>query len=92
MDFEKKAKGLFRILVDDILLDYKNYSHHWTTGRALDMSPFPLLPRDAYVSILLSEVEPEQRPSGNGDREAVVVGADLCDSEGECANTECTLH
>ena len=27
-----------------------------------------------YVPILLSEVEQEQRPSGNGDREAIVVG------------------
>ena len=39
----------------------------------------------AYVSILLSEVEHEQRPSGNGDREAIVVGAGLCDGEGERA-------
>ena len=31
----------------------------------------------AYVPILLSEVEQEQRPSGNGDREAIVVGAGL---------------
>ena len=33
--------------------------------------------------ILLSEVEQEQRPSGNEDREAIVVGAGLCDGEGE---------
>ena len=31
----------------------------------------------AYISILLSEVEQEQRPSGNEDREAIVVGAGL---------------
>ena len=37
----------------------------------------------AYVPILLSEVEQEQRHSGNGDREAIVVGAGPCDSEGE---------
>ena len=37
----------------------------------------------AYVPILLSEVKQEQRPSGNGDGEAIVVGAGLCDSEGE---------
>ena len=37
----------------------------------------------AYVPILLSEVEQEQRPSGNGDCEAIVVGAGLCDGEGE---------
>ena len=53
-----------------------------------DMSPFPLVPRGplaAYFPILLSEVEQEQRPSGNGDREAIVVGAGLCDGEGERA-------
>ena len=37
----------------------------------------------AFIPILLSEVEQEQRPSGNGDREAIVVGAGLCESEGE---------
>ena len=42
----------------------------------------------AYVLILLSEVEQEKRPSGNGDREAIVVGAGLCDGEGERAYTE----
>ena len=36
----------------------------------------------AYDPILLSEVEQEQRLSGNGDREAIVVGAGLCDGEG----------
>ena len=41
----------------------------------------------AYVPILLSEVEQEQRPSGIGDREAIVVGAGLCDGEGERAYT-----
>ena len=41
----------------------------------------------AYVPILLSEVEQEQRPSGNGDREVIVVGAGLCDGEGERAYT-----
>ena len=41
----------------------------------------------AYVPILLSEVEQEQRPSGNGDREAIVVGAGLCDGKGEHAYT-----
>ena len=38
------------------------------------MSPFPLLSRGAYVSFLLSDVEQEQKPSGNGEREAIVVG------------------
>ena len=41
----------------------------------------------AYIPILLNEVEQEQRPSGNGDREAIVVGAGLCDGEGERAYT-----
>ena len=39
----------------------------------------------AYIPILLSEVEQEQRPSGNGDREAIVEGAGLRDGEGERA-------
>ena len=41
----------------------------------------------AYVPIFLSEVEQEQRPSGNGHREAIVVGAGLYDGEGERAYT-----
>ena len=41
----------------------------------------------AYSPILLSEVEQEQRPSGNGYREALVKGAGLCNSEGERAYT-----
>ena len=41
----------------------------------------------AYIHILLIEVEQEQRPSGNGDREAIVVGAGLCNGEGERAYT-----
>ena len=45
----------------------------------------PRPPGAAYVPILLSEVEQEQRPSGNGDREAIVVGAGPCDGEGERA-------
>ena len=40
-----------------------------------------------YVPNLLSEVEQQQRPSGNGDREAIVVEAGLCDGEGERAYT-----
>ena len=38
----------------------------------------------AYLPILLSE---EQSPRGNGDREAIVGGAGLCDNEGERAYT-----
>ena len=41
----------------------------------------------AYVPILLSEVEQEQRPSRNRDSEAIVVGAGLCHGEGERAYT-----
>ena len=44
------------------------------------------------VPILLSEVEQEQRPSGNGDREAIVVGAPSCDSEGDRAYTRYAPH
>ena len=49
------------------------------------MSPFLLVPLGAaYVPILLSEVDQEQR---TGDREAIVVRAGLCDDEGERAYT-----
>ena len=41
----------------------------------------------AYVPILQNEVEQEQRPSGSGDCEAIVVGAGLCDGEGERSYT-----
>ena len=37
--------------------------------------------------IWLSKVEQEERPSGNGDRKVIVVGAGLCDGEGERAYT-----
>ena len=46
----------------------------------------------AYIPVLLSEVKQEQRPSGNGDREAIVVGAGLCDGEGERAYTGYAPH
>ena len=46
----------------------------------------------AYIPILLSEVEQEQRPSGNEDREVIVVGAGLCDGEGERAYTAYAPH
>ena len=59
--------------------------------RVSDMSPFPLVPRRplgaAYVPSLLSEVEQEHRQPGNRDREAIVVGAGLCDGEGGRAYT-----
>ena len=41
----------------------------------------------AYVSILLIEVEQEQKLSANGDREAMIVGDGVCDGEGERAYT-----
>ena len=46
----------------------------------------------AYIPILLSEVEQEQRPSGNEDREAIAVEAGLCDGEGERACTAYAPH
>ena len=51
-----------------------------------------MAPWGAYVPILLSEVEQEQRPSGSGDRESIVVGAGLCDGEGERAYTGYATH
>ena len=45
-----------------------------------------------YIYILLSEVEQQQRLSRNGDREAIVVGAGLCDIEGERANIAYAPH
>ena len=41
----------------------------------------------AYIPILLGEIEQEQTPSGNEDREAIVKEAGLCNSEGERAYT-----
>ena len=46
----------------------------------------------AHIPNLLSEVEQEQRPSGNEDREAILVGAGLCDGEGERAYTAYAPH
>ena len=63
--------------------------------RASDMSPFslePAAPRAAYVPILLSEIEQEQRLSRNGDRQVIVVGAGLRDGEGKRANTGYAPH
>ena len=64
--------------------------------RASDMSEFPVCAPwplgAAYIPILLSEVEQEQIHSGNGDREAIVVGAGLRDGEGERANNGYAPH
>ena len=49
--------------------------------RASDLSPFPLVPAAPWSRVC------SQRPSGNGDCEAIVVGAVLCDGEGERAYT-----
>ena len=46
----------------------------------------------AYVPILLSEVEQEQRLSRNEECEAIVVGTGLCDGEGERAYTAYAPH
>ena len=56
-------------------------------GYAPISSSAPRLLGAAFLPILLSEVEQEQRPSGNGDRAAIVVGAGLCDGGGERAYT-----
>ena len=62
------------------------------------MSPFPLVPCApwgrlySHLARTGSEVEQEQRPSGNGDREAIVVGAGPCDGEGERAYTTYAPH
>ena len=56
-----------------------------------DFKPNGIKPSD-HLSILLSEVEQEQRPSGNGDREAIVVVAGLCDGEGERAYIASAPH
>ena len=58
----------------------------------LPLQPPPRPLGAAYIPILLSEIEQEQRPSGNGDREAIVVGAGLWDGEGERAYTAYTPH
>ena len=42
----------------------------------------------ANVPILLSKVEQEQGPSGNGNRGAILVGAGLCDGE-RAYSTKC---
>ena len=49
-------------------------------------------PEAAYVPVLLGEAEQQQRPSEIGDREAIVVGAGLCDVECERAYTGCAPH
>ena len=72
---------------------YTSYRRHnlKSIKRASDVLPIsssaPRPLEAVYVPILLDEVEQEQRPSRNGDREAFVVGAGLCDGEVERAYT-----
>ena len=65
--------------VDLILFDLFHSTHFMQSGAV-------------YVPILLSEVEQERSPSGNGDREAIVVGAGLCDGGSERAYTAYASH
>ena len=60
-------------------------------GNAPNSASAPRLLGAAYIPILLSVVEQKQRPSGNGDREAIVVEAGLYDGEGE-GHTPCMTH
>ena len=74
--------------------NYSTSSHSNLVNRTYCPKPLGYVPISSsaprplgatYIPILLNEVEQEQRPSGNGDREAIVVGAGLCDGEGERA-------
>ena len=67
-----------------------SYQAHLGNVPISSSAPRPL--GAAYIPILLCEVEQEQRPSGNADREAIAVGAGLCDGEGERAYTAYTPH
>ena len=75
--------------VEFIFITYSAYFYNMSYQvplRYVPISSSALRPLGAaYIPILLSEVEQEQRPSGNEDREAIVVGAGLCDGEGERA-------
>ena len=71
-------------------MSFENYQTFLGYVPIYSSAPPPLGP--AYVPIFLSEVEQEQRPSGNGDREAIVVGAGLCDGEGERAYAAYAPH
>ena len=86
-----KTRGRFcRIYLYNVA--YYNMSYQVPLGY-VPISSSDLRPLGAaYFPILLSEVEQEQRPSGNEDREAIVVGAGLCDGEGERAYTENAPH
>ena len=72
--------------IEDIFKKYKTLGY-------VPISPSARRPPwGRFFPILLSEVEQEQRPSGNGYREAIVVGAGLCDGEGERAYTAYAPH
>ena len=77
--------------VSQALKTNKSSNHYGISKKYLSVAPISSSASRrlgaAYVPILLSELEQEQRPSGNGDREAIVLGAGLCDGEGERAYT-----
>ena len=59
--------------------------------KRFDLCPFDQKNSTYLQPPLLSEVELEQRPNGNGDREAIVVGAGRC-GEGERAYNAYAPH
>ena len=97
LQFDQKVRPLsFRPEKFDLFTATHNMSYQVPLGyvpKGLPISSSALRPLGAaYIPILLSEVEQEQRPSGNEDREAIVVGAGLCDGEGERAYTAYAPH
>ena len=89
--FEHSDSNLFRFLeVSNLVhskLKFELMGSNLLPCPMSSSAPRPL--GAAYVPILLSEVEHEQRPSGNGDREAIVVEAGLSDGDDERAYTAC---
>ena len=54
------------------------------------MSPFPLVSRGPLVPLMFPSCyvrSKDQRSTAKGVREAIVLGADICDGEGERAYT-----
>ena len=86
--FDKVSLLICRILKGQFA-DYLAFSKNNIFGLPIcpisSSAPRPL--GAAYVPLLRSEVEQERRASRDGDREAIVVGAGLCDGEGERAYT-----
>ena len=78
------SKDFCRSNCVDATVNHRKYN--CIANKVLDAPVSSSAPRPlgaAYVSTLLSEVEQGKGPSGNGDREAIVVGAGLCDKECE---------